>query len=83
MSEKECNQNRSNSIQIPVCGFAVSFILGDKAIEAARQSKLPKKVIKIVEEGKRYPEGTAVRMDVTSDKDIAAVVGLAAIKLQH
>jgi hypothetical protein len=39
-------------------------------------------VVRIIEEGKRYPEGTAVRMDVTGENDIAAVVMLAGIKLQ-
>ena len=63
--------------------FRVTFILGDRAVEAARQSALPRRVVKLVEEGERYPEGTAVRFQVTSDKDIAAIVKLAAIKLQH
>jgi hypothetical protein len=64
-------------------GFNVSFILGDKAVEAARHSTLPKRIVKLVEEGKRYPEGTAVRLEVSSAKDIAAIVKLAAIKLQY
>ena len=63
-------------------GFGVAFVLGDRAVEAARQSTLPRKVVRIIEEGKRYPEGTAVRMDVTGENDIAAVVMLAGIKLQ-
>lgn len=64
-------------------GFRVAFILGDRAVEAARQSTLPRKVVRIVEEGKRYPEGTAVRLDVTRAQDIAAIVKLASIKLQY
>jgi hypothetical protein len=64
-------------------GFSVAFIFGDRAMEAARQSKLPRKVAGILAEGKRYPEGTAVRMDAVGAKDIPAVVKLAAIKLQH
>jgi hypothetical protein len=68
----------------PCCGgLRVAFILGDRAVEAARQSTLPRKVVKIVAEGKRYPEGTAVRMDVTRAQDIAAIVKLASIKLEH
>jgi hypothetical protein len=63
--------------------FRVTFILGDRAVDAARQSTLPRRVVKLVEEGKRYPEGTAVRFAVTGDKDIAAIVKLASIKLQH
>jgi hypothetical protein len=64
-------------------GFRAALVLGDRAVEAARQSALPRKVAAIVEQGKRYPEGTAVRMDVTGAKDIAAIVKLASIKLQY
>jgi hypothetical protein len=63
--------------------FQVTFVLGDRAVAAARQSTLPRRVVTLVETGKRYPEGTAVRFRVTSDKDIAAIVKLTSIKLQH
>jgi len=46
---------------------------------AARQSTLPPSVT-LVETGKRYPEGTAVRFSGDSDKDIAAIVKLTSIK---
>jgi hypothetical protein len=68
----------------PCCGsFRVTFVLGDRAVEAARYSTLPSRVVRLIEEGKRYPEGTAVRLEVTGGKDIAAIVKLAAIKLQY
>jgi Protein of unknown function (DUF3788) len=63
--------------------FLVSFALGDKAVQAARQSKLPPRVIKIINEAKRYAEGTGVRLEVKTSKDIAAVKMLAAIKLEN
>lgn len=63
--------------------FMVSFALGDKAVQAARQSKLPKRVIEIIDSAKRYAEGTAVRLDVAGIRDIAAVKKLAALKLQY
>jgi hypothetical protein len=63
--------------------FRVSFALGDKAVQAARQSKLPPRVIKIINEAKRYAEGTGVRFEVKAPKDIAAVKMLAAIKLAN
>lgn len=63
-------------------GFGVAFALGEKAVEAARHSTLPKRVIKIVEAGKRYAEGTAVRMEVTGANDLEAIVTLASIKLR-
>ena len=63
--------------------FRVMFILGDRAVKAARQSKLPQRVIKIIDEAPRYPEGTGIRMNMKGPKDIAIVKKLAAIKLEN
>ena len=63
--------------------FRVAFVLGDKAIEAARQLKLPKAVLKIIDEAPRYPEGTGVRLEITARKDLAAVKKLAQVKLAN
>jgi hypothetical protein len=63
--------------------FRVAFVLGDKAVEAARQSKLPKAVMKIIDEAPRYPEGTGVRLEIAARKDLAAVKKLAAVKLAN
>jgi hypothetical protein len=63
--------------------FFVSFALGDKAVQAARQSGLPQSVIKIINEAKRYAEGTGVRLEIKKPKDIGMVEQLAAIKLAH
>lgn len=62
--------------------FMASFALGDKAILAARETKLPKRVLKIIEEAKRYAEGTAVRIDVTRAEDIEVIKKLAKAKLE-
>ena len=56
--------------------FRVAFILGDKAVAAAGQNKW-------VNAGKKYPEGTAVRIEPVGVKDIPAIVALAALKLAH
>ena len=63
--------------------FFVSFVLGDKAVEAARQSRLPRSVIKTINEAKRYAEGTGVRIEMKKPKDIEIVKQLTAIKLAH
>jgi hypothetical protein len=52
-------------------------------VEAARQSKLPQRVIKIINEAPRYPEGTGVRIDVKGPRDIPIVKKLAAVKLDN
>jgi hypothetical protein len=63
--------------------FRASFALGDKAVRSALASGLPKPVIKLIKEAKRYAEGTAVRIDVKGPEDIPIVRKLAAIKLEH
>jgi len=61
--------------------FRVAFVLGDKAVAAARQSDLPRSIIKTINEAKRYPEGTAVRLEIKQAKDIGIVARLVGIKL--
>ena len=63
--------------------FQVLFILGDKAVKAARQSKLPARIVKIIAEAPKYPEGTGLRIDVKGTKDIPAIKKLAVIKLEN
>ena len=63
--------------------FMASFALGDRAVQAAHDNHLPQWVIKIIDEAKRYAEGTAVRIEVKSAKDTAEVRKLAEIKLAN
>ena len=63
--------------------FRVAFILGAKAVAAARESKLSKALMKILDEAPRYPEGTGVRLEITSRRQLPAVRKLAAVKLAN
>ena len=63
--------------------FTGSFALGDKAIKAALASGLPQSVIELIDQAKRYAEGTAVRIEVHGTRDVAVVKKLAAIKLAN
>jgi hypothetical protein len=63
--------------------FGVSFALGEKAVRAALEAGLPKAVVRTLKEFKRYAEGTMVRLEIASAKDIPAVIKLAAIKLAN
>ena len=76
---------KRNILYLSPChgSFGTTLILGDRAVAAVRQSKLPRKIVRMVEEGKRYPEGTPVRFEKTSARDVEAIVKLAAIKLQY
>lgn len=63
--------------------FLALFILGDKAVEAARQSKLSQSLARIIDEAPRYPEGTGIRLTVKKTKDLASIRKLAEIKLAN
>lgn len=63
--------------------FRVVFILGDKAVQAARQSHLPREVADQLDEALRYPEGTGLRLMVNRPSDLPAVRKLAQIKVAN
>ncbi len=61
----------------------VAFIFGEKALRAMRQAALPARVLRMLDEAPKHPEGTGLRFEIKTTKDIAVVKKLAAIKLQH
>jgi hypothetical protein len=61
--------------------FLCAFVYGGKATEAARQAKLPKAVMKTIDEAPVYAEGRGFRLEVRTAKDLAAMKTLAAIKM--
>ena len=63
--------------------FIAAFILGDQAMRAASAGKLPQRIVKIMKEAPKYPEGTGVCISLKTSKDLAAVETLAAIKLAN
>jgi Protein of unknown function (DUF3788) len=63
--------------------FRVAFILGDKAVNAARQTKLPQRITKTIDDAPRYPEGTGVRILVKRMSDLPAICKLAELKLAN
>ena len=63
--------------------FRVSFVLGDKAVIAARASDLPKSLLKVISEARRYAEGTGVRLMIRKPEDLASVRKLVQIKLAN
>ncbi|MBZ5657294.1 MAG: DUF3788 domain-containing protein [Acidobacteriia bacterium] len=63
--------------------FQAALVLGDKAVKAARESKLPKRVAKTLAEARRYAEGTGIRMAVKEPADLAAIEKLALIKIEN
>ncbi|MGB8032188.1 MAG: DUF3788 family protein [Terracidiphilus sp.] len=63
--------------------FRVSFVLGDKAVIAARTSGLPSGLLKEISEARRYAEGTDVRLTIRKPLDLAPVRKLVEIKLAN
>jgi len=64
-----------------VGGFLVGLVLGERAVEKARDSRLPESVRVLIDEAPRYAEGRGFRMPVQSAEDVLAVVRLAGIKM--
>ena len=60
--------------------FLVSFALGEKAVNAARAARLQPNVLEAIEAAPRYAEGRGVRFEITSRRQLAPLVRLAAIK---
>jgi Protein of unknown function (DUF3788) len=63
--------------------FVASFALGERACRAARASKLPARVLEVIEHAPSYAEGRGVRLEVRNRKDLASVEQLASIKLAN
>jgi hypothetical protein len=78
-------RGKRNIVYLSPCQgrFMASFVLGGKAVEAARQGGLPPRLIRILDEAKRYPEGTVLRIRVAKPPDAAIVAKLAALKLKY
>jgi hypothetical protein len=78
-------RGKRNIVHLAPCQgcFAVLFILGDRAVSAARASKLGARATKLIDEAPRYPEGTGIRLEVTGPRHIALIKKLARIKLDN
>lgn len=76
---------KRNIVYLAPCkeSFRASFVLGDRALAAAKKIKFSADTLKMLNEAKRYPEGTAVRLEVHTKKDVEVVKTLAKIKLEN
>jgi hypothetical protein len=61
--------------------FLVGVVLGEKAVAAARASKLPKDVLAAIEEAPTYAEGRGLRVPVRVGADVDAVLALVSLKV--
>lgn len=63
--------------------FVVAIILGEKAVDALRESGLAPEVIAMVEHATKYTEGRVIRFEIRTKKEIQVVEALAKIKMDN
>lgn len=63
--------------------FIVGFALGEKAVKAAHEARLPSQLLAIIDGATKYAEGRAVRLDVKTKKDLKGAMKIAAIKMAN
>jgi hypothetical protein len=78
-------RGKRNIVHLAPCQgcFTVLFILGERAVNAARASRLGRAGTKLIDEAPHYPEGTGIRLEVTRARDIPLIKKLARIKLEN
>jgi hypothetical protein len=64
-------------------GFLAAFVFGDKALAAIRAGKFPRATMELIAGARKYAEGTGVRLEVKTPKDVATIKKLAAIKVEN
>ncbi len=63
--------------------FLVGFVLGEKAVQAARETDLPRSVLTVIDEAKKYAEGRAVLLEIRNQRDLEVAKRLAEIKMAN
>lgn len=78
-------QKKRNIVYLSPCdgSFRVAFILGEKAMRVAKNTPFAAKLAKLIAEAVHYPEGSAIRFEVTSAEDVGFVKQLAKIKIEN
>ena len=81
----QLRRGKRNIVHLAPCqgSFHVLFILGDRAVAAARAAKLGVRAAKLIDDAPRYPEGTGIRLEVSRPRQIPLVRKLARIKLDN
>ena len=66
---------------VPMSGiFQIIFTLGEKAVEAAKGSDLPKKITSLIPDAKQCVCGFGFRLDIKTKADVNTVIKLIEIK---
>ena len=62
--------------------FTVAFVFGEKAVAAARKSKLPKRIMDCIEQARVYAEGRGFYVECRKASDLKHLHTLTAIKME-
>jgi len=63
--------------------FLLGVVLGEKAVRAAHDQRLPDQVLALLDAAPRYAEGRGIRLEVATTDDIVTVRQLAALKMSR
>jgi hypothetical protein len=63
--------------------FLVGFVLGERAVEAARKSTLPDSTLAAINQARKYAEGRGIRIEIRTKKDLQIAKMLAAVKMEN
>ena len=63
--------------------FQMTFVYGERAVEAAQSFELPEKVLNDIQQATAYVEGRSVTIDITSNADIDIVEKMLQLKLEY
>ena len=81
----QLRRGKRNIVHLAPCegSLRVLFILGDRAVAAARAARLGATAAKLIDDAPRYPEGTGIRLEVSRERQLPLVRRLARIKLDN
>ena len=63
--------------------FQMTFVYGERAVEAAQAHELPKNVLDDLLQAKAYVEGRSVAIEITSNEDIDVVKKMLQLKMGY
>jgi hypothetical protein len=81
----QLRRGKRNIVHLAPCegSIQVLFILGDRAVAAARAARLGATAARLIDDAPRYPEGTGIRLALSRARQVPLVRKLARIKLDN
>ena len=78
-------RKKRNIVYLAPCEgcFQVAFIFGEAAMKTAKKADFTPRFARLIADAPRYPEGRAIRFEVTDSSDAEAVKLLAKIKVEN